>query len=303
MCARLLSTLAPMLLAGCATIQAAAPLADATPSQRAWAAACENNDGWDKPGPPFRVYGSTYYVGTCGITALLVASPEGHALIDSGTDKGTTIVLANIRALGFDPEDVRVILMSHEHFDHVGGMARLQAATGAKVVATPAAAAVLRSGKPGADDPQFASGHPAFPAVTGVIETLLDGRPRRLGNFEFRPIFTPGHTPGAMSWAWRACEGRACKTIVYVDSLNPISAEGFRFSDRPSLVAAFRKGIAEIAGTDCDIVIAPHPGAVQLRDRLLGERPLIDREGCRSYAATATERLDKRLAVETASGG
>lgn len=303
MSARLLSATILALLSGCATPQAASSHSDAAPGQRAWAASCEAMDEWDKPGPPFRIYGNTYYVGTCGIAALLIAGADSHTVIDSGTDKGAAIVLANIRTLGLDPLDVDTLLMSHEHFDHVGGMARLQVATGAEVVTTRAAAAVLRSGRPGVDDPQAASGHPDFPPVTGAIEVLSDTSPRNFAATKFRPIFSPGHTPGAMSWSWRACEGRACKTIVYVDSLNPISADGFRFSDRPTLVAAFRKGIADIAAIDCDIVIAPHPMAVQLRDRLLSDRPLIDREGCRAFAATATERLDKRLAAEAAAGG
>jgi len=297
-----LASLVPLLLAGCATAQTATPMADARPSQRAWAAACADNDGWDKPGPPFRIYGNTYYVGTCGITALLVVGPEGHTLIDSGTEKGAEVVLANIRALGFDPKDVATILMSHEHFDHVGGMARVQAATGAVIVTTHPAATALRSGKPGADDPQANSGHPSFAPVTGKIVVLDDERPQLIGDREFVPLFTPGHTPGAMSWRWRECEGEVCKSLVYVDSLNPISAGGYRFSDRPELVAAFRKGIAAVAAADCDIVIAPHPAAVRLRDRLLGDRPLVDRDGCRAFAATATERLDKRLAAE-ADGG
>lgn len=305
MSARLAAVALP-LLAGCATTPVPAPLAEAASGQRAWAAACKDGDGWDKPGPPFRVYGQTYYVGTCGITALLVTSPQGHTLIDSGTDKGAEIVLANIRALGIEPRDVSTILMSHEHFDHVGGMARIQAATGAAIVATTEAAAVLRTGRPGKGDPQAASGHPPFPPVTGALLELAPGKWVRVGTSVgrqgFMPIATPGHTPGAMSWQWENCEGSDCKTIVYVDSLNPISSDGYRFSDHPELVAGMRAGIARIAAADCDIVIAPHPGAVQLRERLLGNRPLIDREGCRAFAATATTRLDKRLATEAAGG-
>ena len=298
----LLALLIPILLAGCAAAGPPARLADAVPPQRAWAAACNDNDSWDRPGPPFRIYGNTYYVGTCGITALLVVGGRGHTLIDSGTDKGAAIVLDNIRTLGFDPADVDTLLMSHEHFAHVGGMARVQAATGAEIVTASAAAAVLRTGKPGPADPQAASGHPTFPPVTGSIRELGDDRPLAFSGTDFRPIFTPGHTPGALSWAWRACEGSECKTIVYVDSLNPISADGYRFSDNPALVAAFRKGIAAVAGIECDIVIAPHPVAVQWRDRLLGTRPLIDRNGCRAFAATVTDRLDKRLATEAKGG-
>ncbi len=300
MSARVLPALA--LLAGCATAPEAAPLADAGAGQRAWAAACEAADEWDQPGPRFRIYGNTYYVGTCGITALLVTGEDGHTVLDSGTDKGAEIVLANIRALGFDPRDVRTLLMSHEHFDHVGGMARLQSATGATVVASAPAAAVLRTGRPAPDDPQAASGHPDFPPVTGAVAVLAGDTARRLGGLGFTAISTPGHTPGALSWTWRSCEGPACKTIVYVDSLNPISADGYRFSDRPALVQAMRGGIARIAAAPCDIVIAPHPVAANWRDRLLGAAPLVDPAGCRAYAATASARLDKRLADEAAGG-
>lgn len=297
-----LSVLAALVLASCATTAPPAPLPDATPGQRAWAAACADNDSWDKPGPPFRVYGQTYYVGTCGITALLIAGPNGHTLIDSGTDKGAEIVLANIRALGFEPREVRTILMSHEHFDHVGGMARLQAATGATIVASPQAAAVLRTGKPGADDPQANSGHPPFPSVIGPITVLKGDGPIRTGGRILNPILTPGHTPGALSWTWRECEAADCKTLVYADSLNPISSDGYRFSAHPELLAAFRAGIARITAAECDIVLTPHPGSTQLRARLLGTSRLVDSNGCRAYSAGVTERLDKRLASEAKGG-
>lgn len=275
---------------------------EAASGQRAWAASCKSFDDWDKPGPPFRVYGDTYYVGTCGITALLVVGPRGHTLIDSGTDNGADVVLANIRTLGFDPKDVSTLLISHEHVDHVGGMAKLQEATGATIIATPAAAAVLQSGLTAADDPQAGSGHPPFPRVTGKIVTLGRAVPQVYGGRDFQPILTPGHTVGAMSWRWQECVAGVCKSIVYIDSLNPISADGYRFSDHPALVAAFREGIARVAAADRDIVLAPHPGAVSLRERLLGTSPLIDRDGCRAYAVNASARLDKRLASEVAGG-
>ncbi len=286
-------------LAGCAGVQPR-PLADPGPGQRAWAAACEDFDEWDKAGPPFRVYGNTYYVGTCGISSLLITSPAGHALIDSGTDKGAEIVLANIRALGFDPHDVKVLLMSHEHFDHVGGMARLQAGTGAMVAATREAAAVLRRGAPGDDDPQAHSGHPSFPPVAGPIMELRSDEPVMAGGLELRPLRTPGHTPGALSWTWRSCERPACKAIVYADSLNPISSDDYRFSDHPALLEAFHEGIARLAAAPCDIVLAPHPGSAGMRERLLRSKPLVDPTGCRAYADGVTARLNKRLADEVA---
>ncbi|WP_240782131.1 subclass B3 metallo-beta-lactamase [Qipengyuania sediminis] len=297
----LLAALGCVFLAACATTSAA-PLADAAPGQRAWVAACEGRDGWDEPGPPFHIHGSTYYVGTCGIAALLVASPDGHTLIDSGTHDGALLVYANIRALGFKPHDVKTILMSHEHFDHIGGIARLQNLTGATIVASAPAVQVLVSGRPAADDPQAASGHPPFPPATGRIEVLTDQRRAELRKRGFIALTTPGHTPGALSWTWPACEGGRCKQIVYADSLNPISAEGYRFSDRPALVAAFREGIAKVADWPCDILLAPHPAAAALRERLSGAAPLIYTGGCRAYAARASARLDARLASEAGGG-
>lgn len=301
MSARFLVTAALVVLAGCATARPV-PLADAGPGQRAWAAACEDFDEWDKPGPPFRIYGRTYYVGTCGISALLIVGPDGHTVIDSGTDEGAKVVLANIRALGFDPRDVKTLLTSHEHFDHVGGIARLQEATGATIITSAAAAKVLRTGIVDPADPQANSGHSAFPPVTGTIVTLDGPGAVLLGDWIFRPIRSPGHTLGAMSWSWQDCEENVCRSIVYADSLNPISSDGYKFSQHPELVAAFRAGIAEVAGEPCDIVLAPHPGSAGLRARLLGEKPLINSKGCRDYAAGATARLDKRLADEAAGG-
>lgn len=302
MSVRFALALCAALLTGCVTAPASVPTLDAGDSQRAWAAACGDNDDWDKPGPPFRIYGNTYYVGTCGITSLLITRPGGLTVIDSGTDAGAKVVLANIRALGFDPADVKTLLMSHEHFDHIGGMARLQAATGATILATQAAAKVLRTGVVDPADPQAQSGHPPFPPVTGKIVPLDGPGSALLGDWNFRAIRTPGHTLGAMSWSWQECEENVCKSIVYADSLNPISSDGYRFSDHADLVAAFRAGIAEVANAPCDIVLAPHPGAVTMRDRLVGSKPLFDQGGCRAYAATVGGKLDKRLADEAAGG-
>lgn len=282
------------LVAGCTTTMPAVPPPDPAPAQRAFAASCTDFDEWDKPAPPFRLHGDTYYVGTCGIAALLITDARGHTLIDSGTDRGAEVVLANIRALGFDPRDVTTILMSHEHFDHVGGLARVQAATGATIAATAPAAAVLRTGITAEDDPQAQSGHDAFPPFTGPIR-LIDpaGEQGR-----FTPIATPGHTRGAVSWRWQSCETGACRWIVYADSMNPISDDLYRFSDHPGLVAGFRTGIAALAASPCDILITPHPGGSALRRRLLGEAPLVNPDGCRAYAASVTSRLDARLAEE-----
>ena len=263
---------------------------------KAFDAACEDFDQWDKPAPPVRIHANTYLVGTCGISAILVAGSQGHVLIDAGTDAGAGVVAENIRSLGFNLRDVKYLLHSHEHVDHVGGIARLQRLTGAQLIASPAAAAVFRTGTFGEGDPQ-AGMHPPFP-VARVDRLVTDGQTVRLGELMFTAIATPGHTPGALSWHWGACDGGVCRRIVYVDSLNPISRDGYRFSDHPAYVAAFRAGIAKVAAVECDILVTPHPSSSDMITRMAGRAPLENRSACRDYAATMGKRLDDRLATE-----
>lgn len=287
-----------MALGGCATggLSDAAGSADA---HRAWIERCGDWDDWDEPGLPFRIYGNSYYVGTCGITAILVAGDQGHVLIDGGTAAGADAVAANIVALGFALTDVRLLLHSHEHFDHVAGLARLQQVTGARLLASAAAAPVLSSGVAAPDDPQ-AGMHEPFPAarVDGLVR---EGVAVVLGSLALTPIATPGHTPGALSWRWESCDGERCLPIVYADSLSPLSRDDYRFSDHPAYVAAFRAGLEKLAALDCAILITPHPSASDLRTRLGSPDGLVDRGRCAAYAAAIAGRLAERLATEAES--
>jgi metallo-beta-lactamase class B len=273
-----------------------APLATAGP---AFAAACEGRDGWDEPAPPVRVHGNTYYVGTCGITALLITGREGHVLIDSGTEAGAELVAANVRRLGFKLSDVKWIVHSHEHHDHVGGFARLRDLTGAEVAASANAAAVLRSGVAGTGDPQFGS-LPRMAPVP-VARVVKEGDTVRLGGISLTAHETKGHTHGALSWQWVSCDGGVCRTMVYADSLSSVSSEGYRFSDKPNVVAAFRAGIAKVAGLECDILLTPHPSASNMAARFAGKAALFDPAGCRTYAEAKTKGLDERLTKEAAA--
>ncbi len=262
-----------------------------------WARQCADDDGWDKPGPPFRIHGNTWYVGTCGITAILVTSDAGHVLIDSGTEQGAAVVLGNVARAGFWIGDVKLLLMSHEHFDHVGGMALLQKRSGAALATSPAAVPVMRSGEPARDDPQYGR-LPRFAGV-GKVYPVDAGTTALAARTVFRPLPSPGHTPGAMSWSWQSCDKGKCLSIVYADSFNPISADGYRYSDHPEYVAAFRTALIQLADLDCDILITPHPGSSSMRQRILGSG-LIDPSGCMRYAKTMTKRLDDRIAQEQA---
>src|SRR5690606_23210476 len=142
------------------------------------AAACRGRDGWSDPAPPARIHGNTYYVGTCGVSAILVTGPEGHILIDGATAEAAPHIAANIERLGFRLADVKLILSSHEHADHVGGIAALQRLSGATVAARAPALAALRAGRSQPGDPLYGSDIPFRPIRGG--RTLQDGEVVRL---------------------------------------------------------------------------------------------------------------------------
>lgn len=262
----------------------------------ALASACEGRDGWSDAAPPARMFGNTYYVGTCGIAVLLVASPKGHVLIDTATAEAAPSILANIRALGFEPRDVALIVGSHEHADHMGGFAALRAATGAQIAVREPARAAVTSGRPDADDPQAGAIPDMAPATVDRI--VADGEAVRLGPLTLTAVATPGHTNGGTSWTWQSCEATNCKTFAYVDSLTAVSRDGYRFTDHPERIAPFRATFRKVQSLPCDILVTPHPGASNLFERLSGAEPLVDPDACRRLVGVMQDRLNARLAGE-----
>ena len=269
---------------------------------------CEACAGWNVAHEPFRIFGNTYYVGVTGLSSVLVASDKGLILLDGGLPQSAPLIDANIRKLGFRTEDVRLIVNSHAHFDHAGGIAALQRVSGATVAASASGARAIESGEPPADDPQHAFGKEAnrFPPVKRV-KVVADGEILRVGTLALTAHLTPGHTPGSTTWTWRSCEGARCLEIVYADSLNPVSATGFRFTGDAahfSITNTFRRSISTVGGLPCDIILAVHPGFTGMEDKLKrrreqpGSEPFVDPKGCRTYAADAAKRLEQRIAEE-----
>ena len=269
---------------------------------------CEHCEGWSRSREPFQVFGNTWYVGG-GLSSVLITSKQGHVLIDGGLPQTAPQIAANVRKLGFKLEDVKLIVNSHTHYDHAGGIAALQRASGAQVAASPAAKRALEAGGPTSDDPQFGFGpaHNNYPAISNVRE-IADGETLRAGDIAITVHFTPGHTPGGTSWTWKSCEAGQCLDMVYADSLNSVSADDFRFSGGatyPSRVATFEKSIATVAGLKCDILLTPHPEAFDIDAKLAARardpksRPFVDRNACKAYAEGAGQRLAKRVTEET----
>ncbi|MER2176704.1 MAG: subclass B3 metallo-beta-lactamase [Stenotrophomonas maltophilia] len=258
-------------------------------------------EGWNDRAPPRRIFGNTWYVGTCGLSAVLVTSDQGHVLIDGGTTAAGPLIEANIRALGFDPHAVKYLLNSHEHSDHAAGLAHLQAATGAPLLARAPALATLRKGRSDRSDPQYLEPGGTFPPVADVA-VIGDGEVVRVGPLALTAHATPGHTPGGTSWTWRSCEGARCLDIAYTDSVSAISDAQYRYLDHAVMVAAFRRGLDTLAALPCDVHLTPHPLGSDLFARLAGDgaSPLVDAGACRRYAQNGRAQLDARLKEEAA---
>lgn len=289
---------AALTLAACATTTTDFPLTPTQSQQRTLAKACEGRDGWSDPAPPARIFGNTYYVGTCGITVLLVTGPEGHVLIDGATEAAVPSIMANIRSLGFEPRDVKLIVGTHEHYDHMGGFAALKAATGARLMVREPARAAVETGKVDAADPQFGIIEGMTPVA--VDATYKHGEVLRMGDVALTAVASPGHTAGGTSWHWRSCEGTRCLTMAYLDSLTAVSRDDYRFADHPEKVEPFRETFAKVQTMPGDLFITAHPGVSNLFQRFAGKEPLIDRDAGRRLVHAMRKRLDDRLAKEAA---
>src|SRR5580698_8421829 len=135
---------------------------------------CSQCEAWNRPQAPFRVYGDTYYVGVAGLTSILIASPQGLILLDGALPQSAPLIAAHIASLGFRVGDIRLIVNTHAHFDHAGGIAALQRASGAAVASSPAGARALEAGRPVPEDPQFGFKDNGFPRIPEV-RVVADG--------------------------------------------------------------------------------------------------------------------------------
>lgn len=267
--------------------------------------ACARCVEWNRPQQPFRIFGNTYYVGTHGLSSILITSDSGHVLMDGALPESAKQIAANIQSLGFRLADVKVIVNSHVHFDHAGGIAELQRMTGARVEASQWSAKVLRNGGSGKGDPQYVGGIPIAPVAN--VQRFRDGEQIRVGEIVITAHLTPGHTPGGTSWTWKSCERAVCGNLVYADSLTPVSSAGFRFSsssDYPNALSDFEKSFALLETVPCDILITTHPEASSLWDRLESRQkeitpdPMVNPGACARLARQGRESLRNRLAEE-----
>ena len=257
-----------------------------------------SNDDQAGPFKPFRIISNIYYVGTSDVTSYLIVTPQGHILLDTGYEESGPIIRANIAALGFKLSDIKIMLSSHAHFDHVGGHADMKRDTGARVFASTGDAPVLESG---GTKTFFQIG--SFKPVK-VDQQLNDGSPVSLGGTTLVAHVTPGHTAGNTAWTTTVAENGKDYRVVFVSSMsiNP-GVHLVNFAPWPNIADAYAKSFQLLKALPCDIFLGPHAGFFNLAEKAsrmskTGVNPFIDPEGYKQYIARFERLYNEQLTQE-----
>jgi metallo-beta-lactamase class B len=257
---------------------------------------------YSQPVAPFQIVGNIYYVGAQNIASYLIATPQGHILIDSGMTEMHDGIVGSIERLGFAVSDVRILLSSHAHFDHIEGHALMQRRTGAQVMAMTADAEALESGHD-----TSALGAMGW-EPTPVSRRLKDGDTVTLGGTMLRAIHAPGHTQGATIWMTSVEDGGRRYSVAFFTTTTP--NPGVPLFDNPrhrNVIEDTRNTFRKLAAErQPDIVLVGHPQAMfaQTAERMRkGERPhplLNGAEAWTRQLATTAADFERRVAQERA---
>ncbi|MGD2133438.1 MAG: subclass B3 metallo-beta-lactamase [Maricaulaceae bacterium] len=262
--------------------------------------------GGQQPAAPFRIAGSLYYVGANDVTSFLLAGPEGHVLIDGGYPGTAAMIIDSIEELGFNIEDVRILLNTHWHFDHAGGLAALQDASGAELWVSEPEADVIEAGGDSPDAGLWRlviwSGLIRYPAPH-VDHRFTDGETVRLGPIELTAHITSGHTPGCTSWSFPVRDRDRELHVVHICGIS----EPIRFPLSPAkpnraFLAEYQRTFETLRSLEADIFLAPHARHFgrwpKYQESLEAEDPVapfIDPEGYLRYIDEAEARVREAL--------
>ena len=270
-----------------------------------WQSAIEKNR--QVPVGPFQIAGNLYYVGTTNVTSFLLTGPEGHVLIDGAYPETAPMIIESISKLGYDITDVKVLLNSHAHPDHAGGLAALQEASGAELWVSKGDADIIEAG--GSGDPSFGPlkfiqffGIGTFPAAR-VDHRFEDGTTIRLGPIELTAHVTAGHTPGCTSWSFPVHDGDRELLAVSIGSLTLMPFVSLVEPETyPGIRNDYERSFSTLRNLPADIFLASHTSWFDMQRKLSAREdaenptePFIDPRGYINFIDRAEEQFRKVL--------
>jgi metallo-beta-lactamase class B len=254
---------------------------------------------WTEPFPPFRIAGNLYYVGSKGLANYLVTTPQGNILINSDLEANVPMIAASVEKLGFKFKDTKILLISHAHFDHDAGSAKIKEMTGAKYMVMDADVAVVESG--GKTDFQY--GKDLYPPAK-VDRILHDGDEVRLGGTVLVAHLTPGHTKGCTTWTLQVTERGKTYNVVIVGS--PNVNDGYKLVGNtayPQIAEDYERQWSVLKSLPCDIFLGAHGGYFDLGEKYArmkegSANPFVDPEGYQKFIAEKEQDFRTELAKQ-----
>jgi metallo-beta-lactamase class B len=263
----------------------------------------QDNPDWTTPHKPFRIIGNVYYVGSKDLASYLITTSQGDILINSSLTSSVPLIRKNVEALGFHFNDVKILLISHAHWDHAAGSAEIKRLTGAKYMVMDADVPVVESG--GKTDFQYgAEAGSRFPA-TKVDRVLHDGDEVKLGGVVLVAHKTPGHTKGCTTWTMKVREDNRAYNVVIVGSPNVNT--GYKLVGNaayPEIAQDYESTFRTLQSLPCDVFLGAHGlyfgmEAKFARMKPGGVNPFVDPEGYKSYVAEREQAFRKELAKQS----
>ncbi len=260
---------------------------------------------WTAPFPPHRMIGNIYYVGSKGLASYLITTPAGHILINSNLKTSVPLIRESIERLGFRFNDVKVLLISHAHFDHDGGSAEVKRLTGAKYMVMDGDVDVVESG--GKSDFHYGDDATLLYPAANVDRVLHDGDEVTLGDTTLTAHKTAGHTRGCTTWSLKVREAGKTYDAVIVGSpnVNP----GYKLVNNvtyPEIANDYARGFRVLKSLPCDVFLGAHGSYYEMEAKYAklntgGTNPYIDPQGYKNYVADREQAFRSELQKQTAT--
>lgn len=247
-----------------------------------------DTSSWNRPFEPFQISGPIHYVGTSELAAYLIVTPQGHVLIDGGLPESAPLIEGAIRQLGFKVGDVKVLLTTQAHFDHVGSLAALQKASGGTVMVMDGDAALVEAGGKG----DYLFGDRVLFPPAHVDRVLKDGDTVALGGINLTALLTPGHTKGCTTWTTEIADGGRTLKVLFAGSTSVNEGTALpSMPTYPTVGADYERAFRVQAALAPDIWLAAHAGQFGLlakREKQMagGSNPFIDPGGWKRSVET-----------------